>query len=175
MTTRRISTTTEPVTTADVKTMLPLAGTDFDTRIAMLISALRLQAEQNTQRSLALSTWQLKLDSFPTNEIRLLWPPIVSITSITYVDTAGATQTMDAADYVLDSHSEPGWVLPAADTVWPDTYDTANAVTVNYTAGYGDAAPDAVKLWIAAMIRADLDGAEPGSIDGLLDSLKVYA
>jgi hypothetical protein len=82
---------------------------------------------------------------------------------------------MDAADYVLDSHSEPGWVLPAADTVWPDTYDTANAVNVNYTAGYGDEAPGAVKLWIAAMIRADLDGAEPGSIDGLLDSLKVYA
>ena len=174
MTTRRISTTTEPVTTLDVKTMLPLTGTDFDTRIDLLIPALRLQAEQITNRSLALSTWQIKLDSFP-DEIRLLWPPIVSITSITYVDTAGVTQTLASSAYVLDSHSEPGWVIPATDTEWPDTYDTANAVTVNYTAGYGSSAPEVVKLWIAAMIRADIDGAEPGSIDGLLDSLKVYA
>jgi uncharacterized phiE125 gp8 family phage protein len=175
MTTRRITTTTEPVTAADVKTLLPLTGTDFDTRIALLIPALRLQAEQITQRALAVSTWQLKLDAFPDNEIRLLWPPITAISSITYVDINGDTQTLDSSAYSLDSHSEPGWVLPATGTDWPETYDTANAVTVNYTAGYGADAPEAVKLWIAAMIRADLDGAEPGAIDGLLDNLKVYA
>lgn len=174
MTTRLISTGTEPVTAAEVKSLIALDGTDHDTRIALLIPALRQQAEQITGRSFAVCTWQAKLDAFPA-EIRLLWPPIVSITSITYVDTAGTTQTLAPASYAADIHSEPGWVLPAAGTDWPDTYDTANAVTINYTAGEGASAPEEVKLWIAARIRADIDGCDvPDYLDGLLDRLKVY-
>ena len=178
MTTRRITTTTEPVTAAEVKTLLPLTGTDFDTRIALLIPALRLEAEQLVQRSLAVSTWQIKLDAFPSSEIRLLWPPITSVESIAYVDSDGNSQTLDSGAYYVDTHSEPGWVLPAAGTDWPDTYDSANAVTVNYTAGYGDTAPAAVKLWIAARIRGEIDGglddSAKATLAGMLDHLKVY-
>lgn len=174
MTTRLISTGIEPVTADEVKTLIGIDGTDFDARIAMLIPAIRQQAEQHTGRSFAVNTWQVKLDAFPA-EIRLLWPPVVSVSTITYVDTAGVTQTLDAADYAVDTHSEPGWVLPAYGLDWPDTYDTANAVTVNYTAGYGDSAPKEVKAWIAMRIRADVDGCElSDSVDGLLDRLKVY-
>lgn len=173
MTTRLISTTTEPVTAAEVKTLINLDGTDHDARIALLIPALRQRAEQITGRSFAVNTWQIKMDSFPA-EIRLLWPPIASVVSILYLDSDGVSQTLDAADYSVDIHSEPGWVLPAADTDWPDTYDTANAVTVNYTAGVSDA-PKEVKAWIAAHVRAEIDGCEvPEYMDGLLDRLRVY-
>ena len=174
MTTKLISSSTEPVTAAEVKTLIGIDGTDFDARIAILIPALRQQAEQITGRSFAVNTWQIKLDSFP-DEIRLLWPPVVSVTSITYVDSAGATQTLDAANYSVDTHLEPGWILPAYGLDWPDTYDTANAVTVNYTTGLGDSVQKEVKLWIASRIRADIDGcAVPEYMDGLLDRLKVY-
>lgn len=178
MTTRRISTTTEPVTAAEVKTLLPLYGTDHDARIALLIPALRMEAEQLVQGALAVSTWQLKLDAFPANEIRLLWPPLTSVESIAYVDSDGNTQTLDSAAFYVDSHSEPGWVLPASGTDWPDTYDSANAVTVSYTSGYGDTAPAAVKLWITARIRAEIDGGiddnAKAMLNGMLDHLKVY-
>lgn len=174
MTTRLISTGAEPVTAAEVKTLIGLDGTDHDTRIALLIPALRQQAEQITGRSFAVNTWQTRLDAFPA-EIRLLWPPIVSVTSIAYIDDAGLAQTLPTSAYSADSHSEPAWVLPAADTDWPSTYDTANAVTIDYTAGEGASAPEEVKLWIAARIRADIDGCEvPDYLDGLLDRLKVY-
>lgn len=175
MTTRRISTTTEPATVEQIKALIPILGTDHDSRITTLISALRMEAEQMTNRSLATSTWQIKLDEFP-DEIRLLWPPIASVQSIEYVDTAGATITLNPALYIVDSHNEPGWILPAANTTWPSTYDTANAVTVNYTAGYGATSPDALKLWMAARIRADIDGDTSANsrLDGLLDHLKVY-
>lgn len=175
MTTRRITTTTEPATVAEIKALIPIVGTDHDTRITTLITALRMEAEQITGRSLATSTWQIKLDAFPY-EIRLLWPEIVSVESVQYIDTAGATQTLSSSLYVVDTHSEPGWILPAADTDWPDTYDTANAVTVNYTAGYGATSPDALKLWMAARIRAEIDGDASANsrLDGLLDHLKVY-
>lgn len=174
MTTRLISTGTEPVTAAEVKTLTGIDGTDFDARIALLIPAIRQQAEQYTARSFAVNTWQIKLDAFPA-EIRLLWPPVVSVSSITYVDTAGVTQTMDAANYSVDTHSEPGWILPAYGLDWPDTYDTANAVTVNYTAGEGASAPKEVKAWIATMIKAEVDGCDvPDYMLSLLDRLKVY-
>jgi uncharacterized phiE125 gp8 family phage protein len=174
MTTRLISTGTEPVTAVEVKTLISLDGTDHDTRIDLLIPALRQQAEQITGRSFAVNTWQTKLDAFPC-EIMLPWPPLVSVTAISYIDESGVAQTLDPADYSVDSHSEPAWVLPAADTDWPATLDTANAVTVDYTAGAGAGAPEEVKLWIAARIRADIDGcAVPDYLDGLLDRLKVY-
>jgi len=170
MTTRWISTTTEPITAAEVKTLVPIDGTDHDARIALLIPAMRKQAEQITGRSLATSTYQVKLDEFPS-AIELLWPPIVSVQSLTYYDTSAVLQTI--TDYTLDSHSEPGWLLPAVS--WPETYDMANAVIVNYTAGYGASAPEEVKMWIAAMIGIEIDGRDvPPYLDGLLDRLRVY-
>lgn len=174
MTTRRLTTTTEPATLAEIKARIPIAESDHDTRITALISAYRMEAEQMTGRSLATSTWQIKLDEFPA-EIRLLWPVIVSVQSVEYIDANGNTQTLNPSAYVVDTHSEPGWILPAANTEWPTTYNTANAVTVNYTAGYGASSPEALKLWMAAKIRAEIDGVEPSKfIDGLLDHLKVY-
>lgn len=175
MTTRRISITTEPATVAEIKALIPISEADHDARITTLISALRMEAEQITGRSLATSTWQIKLDEFPY-EIRLLWPVIVSVQSVEYIDTDGNTQTLNPSLYVVDTHSEPGWILPAANTNWPSTYNTANAVTVNYTAGYGAASPEALKLWMAAKIRAEIDGdkSDTSHIDGLLDHLKVY-
>lgn len=175
MTTRRISITTEPATVAEIKALIPIAENDHDARISTLISALRMEAEQITGRSLATSAWQIKLDAFPY-EIRLLWPVIVSVQSIQYIDASGNTQTLNPSSYIVDTHSEPGWILPAANTQWPSTYNTANAVTVNYTAGYGASSPEALKLWMAARIRAEIDGdtSVNSRLDGLLDHLKVY-
>ena len=174
MSTVLISTTTEPATVAQIKALIPIISPDHDARIASLITGFRLEAEQITGRSLATNTYQIKLDKFP-HEIRLLWPPIVSVQSVQYVDTNGTTQTLSSALYVVDSHSAPGWILPAANTDWPDTYDTANAVTVNYTAGYGAAAPETVRLWLSNRIREKIDGEQPSThTDGLLDHLKVY-
>lgn len=175
MSTRRISTTTEPATVAEIKTLIPIAENDHDARIGTLISALRMEAEQITGRSLATSTWQIKLDAFPY-EIRLLWPVIVSVQSIQYIDPNGLMQTLNPSAYVVDTHSEPGWILPATNNAWPSTYNAANVVTVNYTAGYGASSPEALKLWMAARIRAEIDGDTSANsrLDGLLDHLKVY-
>lgn len=175
MTTRRLTITAEPVTLAEVKALIPILGTDHDARITTLISALRLEAEQITGRSLATSTWQTKLDAFP-DEITLLWPVIVSVQSVVYVDKNAATQTLGASLYVVDTHSEPGRIVRATNTDWPETYDTPNAVTINYTAGYGASSPEALKLWMAARIRAEIDGDTSANnwLDGLLDNLKIY-
>ena len=125
---------------------------DFAQAIATQKQALALvgdgeEAEAYTQRSLITQTWECRLDRFPTDadggpSIRLWHGPVQSISSVRYVDTLGATQTLSGALYTTDLGLEPGFVLPAVDTSWPDTLECANAVTVTFVAGYGDAASD---------------------------------
>lgn len=183
MTTRLISTATEPVSVAEAKLRLRIDGADDDADLGMMIAAAREMCEQQTDRSVALSTWELKIDAFPAGEIRLLWPPIVSVDTVTYVDADGTMQTLDPSLYALDSHAEPGWLLPAAGTDWPATYDTANAVTVRYTAGYGADCPQALKQWILLQVGHWYRNREAATekqmmvtpfADGLLDRYRVY-
>jgi len=143
---------TEPVTLAEAKSHLRVDGTDDDTLITELIKGARQLVEGNTGRSLITQTWRLTLDRFPRNDeaIRLERPPLVSVESVTYVDTNGATQTMATSDYIVDTSHVQGEVALAYDKTWPDARAQQNAVLVNYTAGYGaaSAVPEALKAAI---------------------------
>jgi uncharacterized phiE125 gp8 family phage protein len=108
--------------------------TDLLTR---LIKGSRQYLERYTGRRLATQTLQLTLDEFPT-AIKLTGSPIQSVESVKYDDADGAEQTLDPADYYLDNESEPGWLTPNVGKAWPATYARANAVRVQYIAGYGN-------------------------------------
>ena len=80
--------TTEPVTLAEVKLHVKEDGSENDARLTAFITAARRLAEHKTGRGFAPQTWELVLDAFP--EAFALYPaPIVSITSLKYIDTAG--------------------------------------------------------------------------------------
>lgn len=128
----------EPVTLADVKAQLNITDTVQDAIITRRIGEAREWIEEYLGRALLPSSWRIVLDAFD-DQIELDMPPIISITSVQYIDVDGVTQTLAASDYVLDNASEPGWLLPAYDTDWPDTLDTINAVTIEYQAGYASA------------------------------------
>ena len=140
---------TEPITTAEAKTHLRVTAATDDTYIDTLVKAVRQVTENELRRSLITQSWVRTLDEFP-EAIELHYPPVIAVTSVKYYDTAGTQQTLAATEYPLDYQSEPGWMVPALDVVWPDTLDAVNAVEVIYTAGYGTAAdvPQAIKAWI---------------------------
>lgn len=143
----------EPVTTDEVKAAARIDGTEFDTQLAIIIPALRRQAESRTGRVLVTQTLELVLDAFPAGEIDLLLPNVQSIASVKYKEaTAGAETTLAVAAYSLDNSSTPSWLIPAYGTSWPDTYASANAVRIRFDVGYGNAAtvPQDIKLWILA-------------------------
>lgn len=148
---------TEPVTVAECKlnARIDADDTSLDALLSTLIKSARETAEQMLNRSLIQQTWELVLDAFPDGEIELGWPPVTGIVSVSYIDANGATQTLNPSSYALDSETMPGWLLPAAGTDWPTTYDTVNAVRVRFTAGYGenrDAVPESIKQWIKAHV-----------------------
>lgn len=130
---------------------------------AVLLAALEQTAVQyldgNTGiigRSLLTQTWELYLDEFPGagGEVDLPLPPVQSVTSITYVDGAGVTQTLDSSKYDVNSYGTNAKVRPAWGCAWPSTKTKLNAVKITYIAGYGaaEAVPEPIKLAIKMLV-----------------------
>ena len=131
----------EPVTLIEAKDHLKEETTANDAIISDAIVDARQWAEEYTGRQFVTATWEWFLDGFCPS-FRVPLPPLQSVTSIKYLDTAGAEQTLDAATYRVDAVSEPGRIALDYGKSWPSTYSVINAVTVRFAAGYG--APAAV-------------------------------
>jgi len=144
----------EPLDAATLKTWCRIDGSDDDAILTGLcIPAARMACEAATGRALITQTWETVLDAWPAaGAIELLRAPVLAIDSVKYITTSGVEITLDGSAYALDKDSEPGWLLPAYGTDWPAALDTANAIRVRYSAGYGPAAadvPQALRMWIA--------------------------
>ncbi len=134
----------EPLTTAEAKTHLREAEDVEDDLIDELIVAARQDVESFTDRALVTQTWKLHLDEFPLSSGKPIFvpmPPLQSITSITYVDPAGDTQTWSASLYDVDAPSGDlaahGRILPVFGEIYPSTLQQMNAVEIIFVAGYG--------------------------------------
>jgi uncharacterized phiE125 gp8 family phage protein len=133
------------------------SGTALDAELQQKVQDYTEEAEHETHRALILQTWEVTLDAFP-DAIRLPHPPIVSVVHVKFYDPAGALQTLDPQDYMVDAKSEPGYVVPAPGRAWPSTAARINAVEVQYVCGYGPdetSVPAAIKGYILGMIEND--------------------
>lgn len=149
-----------PITLAEAKSHLRETEADQDTQIEDFIkgaTSLLDGRDGILGRALCTQTWGLLLDGFPAaSAIEVPLPPLQSITSVTYVDQGGVTQTMPAADYIVDTASQPGVLALAYGKSWPSVRPQRNAVTIRFVAGYGAAAEvppaikDAMKLIVGA-------------------------
>lgn len=152
--------TVEPVTLAYVKSRSRIDGTEYDDVIPSLIVEAREIAEQKTRCALCSQVWELYLDAFP-EAFELRPSPVINVVSIKYLDTDGNEQTLDPQDTILDNKSNvtPGYITPAYGKAWPDTYPVPNAVTVRFTAGYGnaDSVPQSAKEWIVVHVQTSLE------------------
>lgn len=152
----RVITVTEPAVEPwvlnDVKAMLAIPDTGSDTAITSYIQSARRQAEHFLQRKLITQTLERALHDFPADAIELPFGPVQSITSVKYIDADGVEQTIDSANYSLDTYSMKVWCRPAYSYTWPSPRSIANAVKVRYVAGYGDAGSDVPDDILQAML-----------------------
>lgn len=164
--------TVYPVTAAHVKEHLRVDAsfvTDDDL-ITRYIATATDFVEKFTNRALVEQTWVMKLDAFPNGSgdrgryIELPKPPGISVTSITYVDTAGATQTLASNQYtVLADHWQP-FVCEAYGCSWPSVRSQPDAVAVTWLAGYARTGsdyrvnvPEAIKSAIWMHVQGQYD------------------
>ena len=125
----------EPLMLGEVKNDLRIDDDDNDAFLEGLIIVARDFVESATNRSLISQTWDFCGDRF-TAEIMLPKPSLISVESISYVDTAGDVQLLDPSVYQVDAVSVPGRVRPAYGQQWPTTRDQMNAVTIRFVSGY---------------------------------------
>ena len=91
----------EPVTLSQAKSHLRVESDHDDTFISSLITASRQAVESYTRRSLLHTVWKYRMDGCFPWEVRLPRGPLRTATglTITYVDDAGATQTLASDQY----------------------------------------------------------------------------
>ncbi len=137
---------------ADIITEQPYSAEDDF--LSDKIIAAREYCEDFQNRAYLTQTWDLWLDSFPSGGcIRIPLPPLQSVTSIKYYDTANVEATMAIADYFVDDKSEPGRLSLAYGKSWPSTtLRPVNGVCIEFVAGYGNAAAAVPKKVKQAML-----------------------
>ncbi len=172
---RTVEPASEPITPADLKDHLRISVDDQDRWALRAITAARQFVETVQWRTLMTSTWRLSTDRFPSWELKIPMPPLQSISSITYLDVTGATQTLSSSLYIVSSDSEPGRVTPAYSQIWPVTRPQLEAVKVTYVAGYSSAAaiPQTTLLPLMA-IAADCYETREFSTEAIMKNSPQY-
>lgn len=124
----------------EAKKHLRVSGTSQDTEITLLIEASTEKLERDINRGILSATWQQSMSCFPSDSgmISLMMGMNTNVSSITYVDTDGVTQTLDSA---LWSYSQPrGGIFSEDSSGWPEvsTETKSDKVTISFTCGVAD-------------------------------------
>lgn len=168
----------EPYTLTEIKgSHLRIATSDDDEYIELLIKAARMATEIQTRRALITQTWVTTLCGFPEGRvIALERPPLISVSSIKYFDSANVEQTLSASLYTVDTSASPGRVVLNYGQSWPTTYDRPAAVSIEYVAGYGATAaalPQDLRHAISFLVAHWYRSREPVQIGNTVNVLPM--
>jgi uncharacterized phiE125 gp8 family phage protein len=169
--------TIEPVSLDELKRQLRRDDSDEDTDLEFRIRVARKMVEKWEWRSHITQTVTATMDgrsfrdySRRNRALYLPYPPLQSVTSVSYLDDDGVTQTWSATEWDYDARSQPGrlYLSDIGLYDWPD-YDLTrhDAITVIYVAGWGDDPEDVPADTRYAILRvaAELDRFREGVTD----------
>jgi uncharacterized phiE125 gp8 family phage protein len=146
----------QALTLAYAKLHIRALGTADDALISVFIDAAASYFEEQTGRQLLTATREVWLDAFPfigasggDARIELPHPPLQSVTSVSYVDSDGVSQSFTGGSPLtaLYTYSAPvgdyasrGWIEPLSGGVWPIARSQTGTVRIRYVCGYGSTA-----------------------------------
>jgi uncharacterized phiE125 gp8 family phage protein len=149
----------EVVTLQDMKDHLRFQSDAEDVLIQAAVAAAVANLEGRNgrlNRAFLTQTWTLTLPRFWRGRLGLPFAPLQGVEAITYKTALGATAEVSPALYDVDTASEPGGIALKPGASWPtDLADALDAVTIEFTAGYGDEPSDIPQgLRAAVMLMA---------------------
>lgn len=104
-----------------------------DAYLQALIDAAESFTSEFRGTPISSTTKTQYFETWDDEYLQLQYTPVTAITSITYTDTDGTTDTWSSSDYLFTS---TGRITPAYDEEWPDIQERLNSITVTYIAGY---------------------------------------
>lgn len=169
------------VSMTTLKTYLRVNGSDEDALLEVMLKSAIKRVENEIKRKLINQTWDIFFDSFPsgskkndhwwdgtregyigdllghTSPMELPFKNISSVTSITYINSAGTENTFTPTNYNVDeATTNSGLIKLKYNKTWPtDTLKTLNAVKVRAVFGYGTGesdVPDDIQMAIMSLV-----------------------
>lgn len=130
----------------------PTSNTTGDAEVQALIKAARQVVETHTGLALLTQTWDDKRNGLG-GRMRLTKRPLQSVSSITYVDGLGLTQTLAASNYEVAKGGAENYPLIGLTPTgnWPVVEDGLEKATVRAVFGFGDSAADVPADLVAAV------------------------
>lgn len=141
---------TEPVTLAEAKAQCRVETSADDDLLNSYIKAARIYVERYCGIRLITQTVAMRCSCFADFE-RLSEAPLISVTSVAYLDTAGTSQTLATTVYENLLYGLSPSIRLKPNQTWPGIYSSADAITVTASAGFG--AASAVPAPIAAAMK----------------------
>ena len=135
---------------------------DDDALITAYLNAAWALAEAHTWRQFLTAEYRYTLLDFTAQRkglrhrmgsILIPRPALQSIVSVEYLDGDGATvELVEDTDFIVDDENDIAAIWPAIDTSWPSVRrNHPKAVTITYTAGYGDTLADMPDMLLHAV------------------------
>lgn len=143
----------EPVSLEEAKLHLRVDQSEEDAYITALINAARVSCENYTGVHFVRKTVKEYHAYFPY-EFTLRVPNVDSVSTVAYIDENGDSQTFPTTNVDIDTESLQCRITVKDEYSWPSVDDVYNAVSIEYTVGYEDAAsvPQPVKQAMLLMI-----------------------
>ncbi len=128
-----------PVLLAEVKAQLRIEHPDDDLMIDRLIktAASYTDAKGALGHAMITQKWGQWVNSVPPQYVRLAMGPLIEVTAVQYYDIDGALQTDTLSNYEITGTDFTTRIGPKSGFNWPVTQDRADAIRIEYTAGYG--------------------------------------
>ena len=176
-----VAAASEPVTLAEAKAQCRVDGSDEDSYLDSLIAAARSHVEGYCGTPIVTRTVTVKCDCF---DDFAAFPvvPLISVSSVSYVDAAGDTQTLATSVYEVRSDGLTASLALKNGQIWP-SIQTGSRITVTAIVGHSAVPADlshALKLLIAGWFDQRAGASDkpfttvPHAVDALLANHRVF-
>lgn len=157
-----VAPTRRVVEVEDARNYLRINHHDDDAELERLIDMATEIAQEYCHQQFITATRAQRFEAF-SNTMRLAFPPLIAVSSVQYIDSNGATQTLSSSYYRVTATERPGRVDLAVGSTWPGTQERNGAVIVTYTCGYGatpDLVPARIREGVLEAVRARYESPE---------------
>jgi uncharacterized phiE125 gp8 family phage protein len=159
------STADEPLTLQEAKDQVRIYTDELDVQVSDAIREVRKYCEAHTGRCLRTEvTREITFDAWPSEGIRLPWPPLISVESIDYWDADNNDTEFASSNYSAQLSDELyGFIEWAPSVSFPDTYSRRDAIRVQFKCGYQTrfAVPHQVKRAMKILLSLEFDDVPP--------------
>lgn len=168
--TRTVDPVEEPISLEEAKAQARVTDESSDGVFDGYIQTARQACEDYMGRGLFTQTWRMVLEDFADVIPLPMAAPLQSVSSITYYDVDGVSQTLSTSVYDTDTNSRPGCVVLKVNQSWPELQSGRlnGRVTITYVVGWTatGSIPQLIKhglLMYVTYLDLDRDGMEAGA------------